>query len=79
MAEQSIRSTAQNSGQASPVWGEIQVAHREHAAMDLMQTPGGNGTRDGTPRIAEGSDQLTNRDHAVLALRQLGKFMMRLR
>jgi len=73
MAEHRARATGENRSQALAELGEIGVPDRVDAGMHPVPVPNFHRPFNLPLRIAEWAEQLTNRDHAVLPLRQPGQ------
>lgn len=73
MAEERIGATCKDCSQALSVEREVGVAHRVDTRVKSMQATGVNSAIYGAARITKRADELTDRDHAMLALCEFRK------
>jgi len=74
MAKHSSRPTGKDRGQTLPVRREIRMPHRINTAIDVMKAPSCRCLLKRALRVPEHM-QLTNRDHAMLPMRQIGQWV----
>lgn len=71
MTEQRLRSCAEDCREALPMQREVCVADRVDTSVKAVQVSAACRSRHLALRIAQRPEQLLDRDHAVLPLRQL--------
>ena len=79
MAEQGSWSRGKYGGKAATLLGEARVTYGVHATVEAMQTSCGNRSSYRIPRIPQRTDQLSNRDDAVLVSGKASKCLMGVR
>jgi hypothetical protein len=77
MAEECPRPASKYRGKAMPLLGKAGVADGVDPAVEAMQASGLYRPGYRIPRVRQWTDQLTNRDDAVLPSRQLREPLMR--
>src|ERR1043166_8977674 len=76
VTEQRFWPAGQHRGKATSSLGKARVTDCVDAAMDAVQAPAVGCAPDSAFGVAERAGQLTNRDDAVLAIRQVGQVLM---
>jgi hypothetical protein len=76
MAEQCIGSAGEGCGQAMSMDRQLRVTDGVDTPVQTVEAAGGSSSRDSALGVAERSDQLTDRDDAVLTLGQRSKSMV---
>ena len=79
VAQQRAAAAGQHGRQALSLQGEVRMADGVDAAIEAVQAPGRDCAVDRAPGVTERAGQLTDRDDAVLAFREVGKRLVGVR